>query len=135
MLGWVTMGGGTNLYWEITGVRKLFRSIYWGMKHLRKYFFISFLKRVKFRHVPYIHFQIRHRQPDLSTNLSNPIYPSLLSYINPRMVLYKYATSLSPHHLSIFLFQANIKATYCEVTPHFKQYYSRRRFNKLFKNS
>ena len=64
----------------------------------------------------YIHLQIPHQQQDSSFNSTSPMYPSLIPYINPRIILCKYLTSLSPNIL--FLFQTSVKATHWEITPH-----------------
>ena len=48
----------------------------------------------------YIHLQIPYQQQDSSFNLTFTIYPSLVPYINPRIIHCKYPVSLSPNILS-----------------------------------
>ena len=71
----------------------------------------------------YIHLHVSHQKQDSYTNLTNlssPIYPSILPYIDPHIILYKYSTSLLL--IILFLFQTSIEATHWEITPsHFKQ--------------
>ena len=58
---------------------------------------------------PYIHYQIPHRQQDLSTNLTSTIYFSLVLYINAH-VIYP-SNTLRLYHPTIIFFFSKLSTT------------------------